>query len=200
VNAFFVGSYAALWVLVLVMAAAILALYNHFGTMYLSSREGRAIQGPAIESRLSPFHATALDGTLVAIPSGRPALLLLASTDCPECGKLLGPLQRIAESRAGELDMVVLCGGRGVDVGAWARGLSAPVRVVADRNFRRATAMGVGITPFVVGVDGGGVVRARGLVNGAEGLGMAAEDVLRAPLDGVDAAPARVAIVGSAAR
>jgi hypothetical protein len=199
VNAFLVGSYVALWVLVLVMAAAILALFHHFGTMYLSSREGRATQGPAIESRLSPFAATTLDGTAVSLPSGRPALLLLASTDCPECGRLTGPLQRLAESRAGELDVVVLCGGRRTSVLEWARALGAPVRVVADRNFRRATAMGVGITPFVVGVDAGGVVRARGLVNGAEGLAMAAEDVLRAG-DEVGDARALVAVAGSAAR
>lgn len=192
-NGFLIGSYVALWVLVLVMAAAILALFHHFGTMYLSSREGRATQGPAIESRLAPFEATALDGTAVVVPSGRPALLLLASTDCPECGKLIAPLQRLAEIRFGELDVVVLCGGRRMGVAEWAGALGSPVRVVADRNFRRAAAMGVGITPFVVGVDGQGFVRARGLVNGAEGLAIAAEDVLRS--DGVFAD-----VVGSAAR
>ena len=198
-NGLLLTSYVALWLLVLVLAGAVLALYHHFGTMYLSSREGRATQGPAIGSRLSGFGASALDGTEIAVPSGRPSLLLLASTDCPECGRLQEPLVRLARAHAGEVDVVVLCGGRRVEVSDWARGVGAPVRVVADRNFRRATAVGVGITPFLLGVDGDGVVRARGLVNGQEGLEMALHDLLHAGEDG--AAPVGgMAVVGSAAR
>lgn len=177
-NGFFLVSYMALWVLVVVLAVAVLALYNHFGSMYLSSREGRAGQGPAVGSRPAPFSAAALDGTGVAVPSGRPALLLLASTDCPECAKLTGPLQELARRRAGELDVAVLCGGPASRVAEWSRGLEAPLRVIADRNFRRAAALGVGITPFLVGLDGDGVVRTRGLVNGVEGLARAVRDLL----------------------
>jgi hypothetical protein len=149
--------------------------------MYLSSREGRATQGPAVGSRVAPFTVTALDGGALSLPSGRPSLLLLASTDCPECGRLEAPLRALADARASELDVIVLCGGRGAAVAEWARPmLGSPVRVVADKNFQRAAALGVGITPFVVGVDGDGVVRARGLVNGADGLGWAVDDLLDA--------------------
>jgi hypothetical protein len=186
VNGFFVVSYVALWVLVVVLAIAVLALYNHFGTMYLSSREGRAGQGPAIGSRPAPFTAPALDGTEVAVPSGRPALLLLASTDCPECGKLTRPLQELAARRAGELDVAVLCGGPVSRVAQWSRGLDPPLRVIADRNFRRAAALGVGITPFLVGIDGHGVVRTKGLVNGEEGLTRAVRDLLEESAVGGD--------------
>lgn len=177
-NGFFLVSYVALWALVVVLAVAVLALYNHFGAMYFSSREGRAGQGPELASRPAPFTVAALDGSEVAVPSGRPALLLLASTDCPECGKLIGPLQELASRRAGELDVAVLCGGPVSRVAGWARGLEAPLRVVADRNFRRAAALGVGITPFLVGLDGDGVVRTKGLVNGEEGLSRAVRDLL----------------------
>lgn len=177
-NGFFLASYVALWVLVVVLAVAVLALYNHFGAMYLSSREGRATQGPAIGTRPAGFTATALDGRELVVPSGRPLLMLLASTDCPECAKLKSPLQSAAVEHAGELDVVVLCGGPPARVSEWARGLESPVRVVADRNFRRAAALGVGITPFVLGLDGDGVVRTRGLLNGEEGLAHALRDLL----------------------
>lgn len=177
-NGFFLVSYVALWALMAVMAVALLALYNHFGRMYLSSREGRALQGPALGSTAPALSAAALDGTTVLLPSGRPTLLLMASTDCPECGKLTGPLQEVARRRATELDVVVLCGGPPPRVAEWARDLHAPLRVVADRNFRRASDLGVGITPFVVGVDGEGVVRTKGLVNGDDGLQRAVRDLL----------------------
>ena len=39
-------SYAALWALVLAIAVGLLALYRHFGEMYLTSREGRVTQDP----------------------------------------------------------------------------------------------------------------------------------------------------------
>lgn len=177
-NAFLVGSYVALWVLVVVLAAAVLALYNHFGTMYLTSHEGRETQGPAVGSVLAAFSATDLQGRAVSVPSARPALVVLASVDCPECRRLRAPLQRLAASRDGELDVVVLCSGQRSQVTAWASAMDGPVHVIQDKNYRRAGAMGVGITPFMVGVDGDGVVQARGLVNGQDGLALAVEALL----------------------
>jgi hypothetical protein len=164
VNAFLVGSYVALWVLVVVLAAAVLALYNHFGAMYFSSKEGRAQQGPAPGTRLEAFSVRTLDDVEVTVAARRPALLLLASTDCPECGKLTSPLQRVAEEEAGRLDVVVLCGGPRGRVVEWARdhALGSPLHVVYDKNFRRAGDLGVGITPFLVGVDAHGTVQTRG--------------------------------------
>jgi AhpC/TSA family len=197
VNAFLVGSYVALWALVAVLAAAVLALYNHFGSMYLSSREGRAAQGPAVGSRLTPFDAATLDGRAIAVPSGRPVLLVLASTDCPECERLKAPLQRLAGEHRDQLDVVVVCGGRGAAVAEWAASLRPPVDVVADKNFKRAAALGVGITPFVVGVDGMGVVRARGLVNGADGIGWAVDDLLDAGAAEVSRTPVIAVGVGA---
>lgn len=177
-NAFLIGSYVALWVLVVVLAVALLALYNHFGQMYLTSHRGREEQGPGVGSVLDSFRATDLQGRGVAVPSGRPALVVLASVDCPECRRLRAPLQSLAAERAGDLDVVVLCNGQRSQVSQWAAAMSGPVHVIQDRNYRRASAMGVGITPFAVGVDGDGVVQARGLLNGRDGLALAVEALL----------------------
>jgi hypothetical protein len=178
VNGFLVGSYVALWVLVAVLVVAVLALYNHFGKMYLTSHAGREAQGPAVGSVLAAFTATDLQGRAVAVPSSRPMLVVLASIDCPECRRLRAPLQKLAAMRADELDVVVLCNGQRSQVTEWAAAMSGPVHVIQDKNYRRASAMGVGITPFMVGVDGDGVVQARGLVNGQEGLALAVEALL----------------------
>lgn len=204
-NGFFLASYAALWVLVVVLVVALLALYNHFGSMYLSSREGRAQQGPTLGAAAPAFSAAALDGGEVRLPSGRPALLLLASTDCPECARLAGPLRETAERHGERLDVVVLCGGPQQRVLAWAaeRGLARDprVRVVPDRNFRRAADLRVGITPFLVGVDGRGVVRTKGLVNGEDGLRRAVRDLLEESSPGAAHDDLRrIAVTGGPAR
>jgi hypothetical protein len=178
VNAFLIGSYVALWVLVVVLAVALLALYNHFGQMYLTSHRGREEQGPKVGAVLDPFRAADLQGRAVSVPSGRPALVVLASVDCPECRRLRGPLQALAADLAADLDVVVLCNGQRSQVAEWASAMDGPVHVIQDKNYRRASAMGVGITPFAVGVDGDGVVQARGLLNGRDGLALAVEALL----------------------
>lgn len=200
VNTFLVGSYVALWVLVVVLAVALLALYNHFGQMYLTSHRGRESQGPAVGSVLDRFTATDLRGRAVSVPSGRPALVLLASTDCPECRRLRAPLQQLAADRAGSMDVVVLCHGQRSQVAEWAAGMSGAVHVIQDKNYRRASAMGVGITPFMVGVDGDGVVQARGLVNGREGLSLAVEALLDGAARVAEHGFTPIAMAGGASR
>ena len=199
-NAFLIGSYVALWVLVVVLAAALLALYNHFGQMYLTSHRGREEQGPAVGSALPAFTATDLQGRAVPVPAGRPALVLLASTDCPECRRLRAPLQQLAIDREGSLDVVVLCNGQRSQVAEWAAGMAGPVHVIQDKNYRRASAMGVGITPFMVGVDGDGLVQARGLVNGREGLALAVEALLDGGSRVAEQGFTPVALAGGASR
>jgi AhpC/TSA family len=200
VNSFLIGSYAALWVLVVVLAVALLALYNHFGQMYLTSHAGREEQGPTVGSVLDGFTAADLQGRRVSVPGGRPALVLLASTDCPECRRLRAPLQQLAIDRQASLDVVVLCSGQRSQVAEWAAGMGGPVHVIQDKNYRRASAMGVGITPFVVGVDAGGVVQARGLLNGREGLALAVEALLDGAPPVADHGFTPLAMAGGASR
>jgi Redoxin len=190
------GSYVALWVLVVVLAVALLALYSHFGQVYLSSREGRENQGPKLGDKLPALRERTLHGDQVQLPAGRPALILVASTDCPECEKLKQPLQQLAATA--DVDVAVLCAGQRSQVTAWARGLQPPVQVIVDKNFARASAMGVGVTPFMVGIGPDGVVRAKGLVNRDEGLHLFLEAVLDVESDRAPLRP--VAIAAGAAR
>jgi hypothetical protein len=127
-------------------------------------------------------------------------MVVLASTDCPECRRLRAPLQRLAAARHGELDVVVLCSGQRSQVTEWAAGMDGPVHVIQDKNYRRASAMGVGITPFMVGVDGGGVVQARGLVNGEDGLALAVEALLDGGAPVAEKGFTPIAVAGGARR
>jgi methylamine dehydrogenase accessory protein MauD len=178
-SGFWLASYVALWLLVLVLAAGFLGLYHHFGQMYMNSREGRADHGPEIDSRLRPLQATALDGAQIRIPvPGRATLVVVSDTGCPLCQKLQPALSEVATEFEDGLSVVVLCSGRGDDVADWARPLSPAVRLVADRHGKLGSALGVGMTPFVIASDRSGIVRGRGLVNDVAGLREAAADAL----------------------
>ena len=196
---FLVGSYIALWVLCVAQALALLALYNHFGRLWFSSREGREKQGPAIGERIQPFTVRTLDGRDVAVPSARPVLLLLASTDCPECRRLREPLGRMARARAGELDVVVVCAGDRRAVAEWAADVDPAVHVAADMNYRRASALRVGITPYFIGAAADGTVRTKGLFNGPEGVLVATQLLLRTDDAGAGGVTTRIALAGTAA-
>jgi hypothetical protein len=174
----FFASYVALWVLVIVEGLAIFALYQHFGEMYLNTREGRASQGPDVDSELEPVKAQDLSGSTVRLAErGRPTLLVFASTDCELCGELRPDLKRFAEERA-EFRTLLVCAGDLDGVSRWADGLSEVVEVVPDPGYRIATRYGVGVTPFMVGTDSGGIVRAKAIVNGLRGLETVSEHLL----------------------
>lgn len=172
------ASYVALWAVVLVEAVALFALYQHFGEMYLNSREGRASQGPDVDSKLKPMRTQDLAGSNVQLPTvGKPTLMVFVSTDCELCGELRPDLRRFAEARP-EFRMLVICAGDRETVTRWADGLSEVAEVVTDPGYRIATRYGIGLTPFLVGADATGTVRTKHLVNELQGLEVAAEQVL----------------------
>jgi methylamine dehydrogenase accessory protein MauD len=174
------ASYVALWILVLVEAVAIFALYHHFGEMYLSSREGRAQQGPELGSSLQPRELVDLQGSAVRLPSAAaPALLLFASTTCRPCQKLRPELRELA-ARRGSLEALVVCAGEQDEVRRWSAELDGRVRVVADRSGRLALDYGIALTPFCVAVDRFGTVRAKGIVNDGAGLERMADEAAAA--------------------
>jgi hypothetical protein len=183
VSPLFWVSYVLLWVLVVVLAVSVLALYHHFGQMYLNSREGRGEQGPAIGHSFPPDEATDLDGEAVMLPAaGRPMLVLYASTTCPICGELREDVVRLGGQRS-DVSVVVFCEGTKPAVAAWAQALTGTARVVVDARGRYATRHNIAGTPFCVAIGGDGRVRARAIVNGFERLSLLADEAAGVPLD-----------------
>lgn len=172
------ASYVALWVLVVVEAIALFALYQHFGEMYLNSREGRARQGPDIDSKLKPAQAQDIAGSALNLgASGKPTLMVFTSTDCKLCGELRPDLKRFAEDHP-EIRTLVICAGGRKEVAGWADGLAEVAELVPDPGYRLSARYGVGLTPFLVAADASGTVRANGIVNDQRGLEAAAEQAL----------------------
>lgn len=159
-------SHVALWVLVIAEAIALLALYRHFGEMYLNSREGRSVQGPDVDSVPKHLMVTDVAGRTISLPAGeRPRLLLFASTDCKLCDRIRDELPAVTEAVDGG-EIVVVCAGHAASVRTWAAKIADDVAaVVPDPGYRVATAYGVGLTPFLVGVGPDGAVRTKGIAN-----------------------------------
>lgn len=177
-SALFWTSYVVLWILVAIFAVALLALYHHFGEMYLNSREGRDRQGPDVGTVLGSAQLVGVDGGTIALPPARPALLLFMSTDCKLCGRLRDVIAEFAE-RHDELETLVVCAGQASQVREWAARIEGRLPVGIDPQHRLAARYKIGMTPFVVGARGDGTVVLRGLFNDIDGLELAAEQLER---------------------
>lgn len=182
----FWASYILLWILVLIQCAAIFAMYHHFAQMYLSSREGRDKQGPALGSPFSDLTLTEVGGELRPVrPPGRATLVVLASTTCKICSTLRFDLAELA-ARHQDIDISVVCDGTVPQVEEWSHGLRHSVPVFPDQSHRIRARLDVGMTPYLIGIDHAGIVRAKGLVNDLDGLELAALEIIAPSNNEVD--------------
>ena len=163
-----VASYVALWLLVAVLCATVVALARQIGTLHLRLGPRGALEvdeeGPALGDVLEPFEASDTLGRPLTIAApGEQQMLLFVSPECPVCEQVL---PSVAAIRAGtELTPYVLVdanaeSSRHVDGGR----MAAPVVPAAELAARLA----VPGTPYVLVLDGAGVVRAKGTVNNLE--------------------------------
>lgn len=173
----FVASYVALWFLAVVEFVAIFALYNHFGQMALSSREGRTQQGPPEGLPLRRSDLQDVRRRLISLPASSASLILFTSTDCRPCEQLLPDIAAVSAARD-ELGLIVICKGRENEVEEWARPLDSSVVLVADPEHEISSRYGIGITPFCLATDASGVVRGKGVVNNANDLDLQAARAL----------------------
>ena len=183
----FITSYVLLWLLVLTLLAGVFALFHHFGTMYMTSREGREDQGPEPGRLVEAFTAADITGRIISVPPmNRPLLLVFTSTTCKFCARLRPEFQRFVTAHT-EVDLVVICDGHPRAVAAWAAEISRTVRVLSDPRARRSARYGVAVLPFAIAVGADGVVRGRGIVNDLDGLELLADTAvhLLPTIDGV---------------
>jgi hypothetical protein len=182
----FIISYVALWLLVLILSVAVVALYHHFGQMYLGSREGRQTQGPEQEKRLKSFSGRTVSGTSLDLPLlDTPTVLLFAETHCKLCTAMQPEMQLFARSHD-DVQLVVMCGGDSTpEVSEWAREIASDVPILVDEGQRQTARYAVGITPFAVAIGADGVVQAKGIVNDYDGLKYYAQLTSLAELESV---------------
>ncbi len=173
-NLFLAVSYVILWLLVVLLFVALFALYNHFGNLYLVSRENRVAQGQPAGDFVRAFEAESVDGTPAFMPADGPTVLLFLSTTCNICKVLLDGLDPLRSSHP-SVSVVLICAGRQNMVRAWAGNMSEKVTVIADPHARIRRLYDVDITPFAIAVGADYRVRQCGIVNNYEGLESAAK-------------------------
>jgi hypothetical protein len=148
-----VASYVVLWVLVVVLALAVVALLRQIGVLHTRLRPlgvHFAGEGPALDEPAPP-------GAPVDYAAARLTVLAFTSPACELCAALL-PSLRALDRQYGDLRVVVLDHG--------------PATAPAFRAFN------VSSTPYLVAVDRLGVVRARGVANSLEQAEVMVEESL----------------------
>lgn len=163
-----------LWVLVLVLLAAVFALSRQIGILYERVAPMGALMldsGPKVGEAAPVFEVDALSGGRIVIGRSAPlsTLLFFLSPTCPVCKKLLPILRSTARSEKEWLRIVLASDGE------------RPAHEVFYRNQRldpfpyilsKEVGLGfqVGKLPYAVLLDETGRVRAKGLVNSREQL------------------------------
>ncbi|HVF52309.1 MAG TPA: hypothetical protein VNC78_01750 [Actinomycetota bacterium] len=163
------ASYVLLWIVVIMLCMLVVALARQIGALHLRLGPRGAFEaddeGPPLGEAPPPMEVRDPLGAAVAIGGpGSPSLLLFVSPGCHVCEQVLPAVDVVA--RAGALDPLVITD---VDEEETAlafarRSFKAPVLSGIDV----ATSYSVPGTPYVIVLDGSGVVRAKGTVNNLE--------------------------------
>ncbi|WP_028999995.1 methylamine dehydrogenase accessory protein MauD [Azohydromonas australica] len=163
-----------LWLAVLALLVAVIALSRQIGILYERVAPMGALMmdsGPKVGEAAPVFDLPSLDGRNVqlGVPGARSTLLFFLSPTCPVCKKLLPILKSISAAESQWLSLVLASDGEApehmefrqrVDLMAYPYLLSAELGM----RFR------VSKLPYAVLIDEKGRVQAKGLVNSREQL------------------------------
>lgn len=170
-----VVSNALLWVVVLALLVALLALARQIGILYERIAPMGALMldsGPKVGAAAPAFELESLTGVRIAVGGAgrtRSQLLFFLSPTCPVCKKLLPILRSTRHSERGWLDVVLASDGDRAEHLAFYQKAK-----LSDFPYLLSTELGmalkVGRLPYAVLIGEDGRIRAKGLVNSREQL------------------------------
>jgi methylamine dehydrogenase accessory protein MauD len=169
-------SNVVLWVLVLVLSVAVLALVRQVGVLHERIAPAGALmlnRGLRVGEPAPTLEITDLEGRVHRVgdvrADGRSTLLLFVSPTCPVCKSLLPAVKSSRRDERGWLDVILASDGDVAEQREFVRaqGLEATPYVVSAPL---GLAYQVSRLPFAALLDERGVLRARGLVNSREHL------------------------------
>lgn len=170
-----VVSNVLLWVVVLALLVAVLALARQIGILYERIAPMGALMldsGPKVGEAAPAFELESLTGVRIAVGGAgrtRSQLLFFLSPTCPVCKKLLPILRSTRQSERGWLDVVLASDGDRAEHLAFYQKAK-----LADFPYLLSTELGmalkVGRLPYAVLIGEDGRIRAKGLVNSREQL------------------------------
>lgn len=169
-------SNVVLWVLVIALALAVLALTRQLGVLHERITPVGALmlaKGLKVGEAAPRMEVADLDGAVLGIggagAGGKSLLLMFVSPTCPVCKALLPVLKASRKSEQGWLEIVLASDGDVAEQREF-------VRAQGLEGFRYVVSTPLGVTyqvsrlPFAVLVDEQGTLRARGLINSREHL------------------------------
>ncbi len=176
-----------LWLLVLLLAAAVLALARQIGVLHARIAPVGALalpHGPEVGQAAPRIELETLDGQSIEIGAartdGRSTLLFFLSPTCPVCKELLPALKSLRAAERSKLEVVLAGDGLGEDHAGYVQ-----AQDLGRFPYVVSTALGLAFRvprlPWAVLLDPAGQVRSKGLVNSREHL----ESLLEADERGV---------------
>jgi methylamine dehydrogenase accessory protein MauD len=163
------ASYVALWLVVIVLCATVVALARQVGTLHLRLGPRGALElddeGPPLGAGLDPVELFDLNGDPVTIAApGEAQLLLFVSPGCSVCEQVLPAVAAVADEGAMAPYVLSDAGARDTTQALGGRRLRAPLVPAAEL----ARALELPGTPYALVLDPDGVVMAKGTANNLE--------------------------------
>jgi methylamine dehydrogenase accessory protein MauD len=170
-----VVSNVLLWVVVLALLVALLALARQIGILYERIAPMGALMldsGPKVGEAAPAFELESLTGVRIAVGGTgrtRSQLLFFLSPTCPVCKKLLPILRSTRQSERSWLDVVLASDGdRAEHLAFYQKAKLADFPYLLSNEL--GMALKVGRLPYAVLIGEDGRIRAKGLVNSREQL------------------------------
>jgi len=163
-----------LWVVVLALLVAVIALSRQIGILYERIAPMGALMmdsGPKVGEPAPVFELASLSGDMVRVggPSPRATLVFFLSPTCPVCKKLLPILKSVRSAEGDRLSVVLASDGDALEHQEFRRRAQ-----LTDFPYVLSPELGmryhVSKLPYAVLMDGQGRIRAKGLVNSREQL------------------------------
>jgi methylamine dehydrogenase accessory protein MauD len=169
---FWIISYIALWVLVVVLILLVILLYRQLGIMYLGSAEGVSRDGLEPGKKAPDWALEDQYGTTHKLSDylGKPTVILFGSPHCSPCRILLPQMHDWAKAHP-EVGVVWLNAASPEESLKFVSetGATLPIMPYTPES-KLMDKYRVRVTPFMFLVDENSVIRQKGLVNTKAGL------------------------------
>jgi methylamine dehydrogenase accessory protein MauD len=172
VSGLWAASYAALWLLVVVLTLCIGGLMRQIGLLQLrlGPEPGVLVTRGGLDRGTKAPDFSAADAETRQIVEnrtflGRRAIVVFLSVTCSACIDLIPGLNEVARDYAGEINFLTLCEGTEAGCAQFRREYGLDVQTLADKDGHIAESFEVPVEPFAYLVDEQGVVLLRGIVN-----------------------------------
>ena len=181
-SGFWIVSFLALWVVVLIEGFVFLVLLRQVGVLHvrLAPRGAMGLEHPAPGFRLSEETFVTTEGRRITFRAdrGRRLLALFVSPECSVCGDVMPGVRTLVRERQGELDLIVGVGAEDADATEYLDPYRLNTHVVAAPDLLKR--LSITAAPFAASLDEEGRIIAGGVINSLEQL----ESVLDEQLDG----------------